>query len=106
MIARIEDFKNITMKTVMVDEIPIIISRIGGQFYAINAICSHAYGYLPRGKTEDACISCPVHHAQFDLKTGRMTKNVPGLIKMAVGGAKDLVSYELKIDNEGIWINV
>ena len=49
----------------------------------------------------------PVHHAQFDLRTGKMLKNVPGLVKVALGGAgaKDLNSYELKVEGDEIMVN-
>jgi nitrite reductase/ring-hydroxylating ferredoxin subunit len=46
-------------------------------------------------------LSCS-YHAKFDLKDGKMIKNVPGLMKMATGGAKDFNPYKLKVENEEI----
>ncbi|MDA4115078.1 MAG: Rieske 2Fe-2S domain-containing protein [Thaumarchaeota archaeon] len=59
----------------------ILLSKIGGKVYAIDAVCSHFNGYLPKGelKTEhllggeakDHAVVCPVHKAQFDLQRER-----------------------------------
>ena len=45
----------------------ILIARIGGKFYASDAICSHLYGYLPRGELRGNVVICPVHKAQYDI---------------------------------------
>jgi 3-phenylpropionate/trans-cinnamate dioxygenase ferredoxin subunit len=50
---------------------PILISRIGGKFYAIDAVCSHLYGYLPKGELRGSIVVCPVHKAQYDIPQGR-----------------------------------
>ncbi len=103
-IAKTSEFENKTMKTVMIADKPVIISKLDGKFYAIDAICTHMHGYLPAGKVDGACIICPVHRAQFDLKSGKILKNVNGLIKIAAGGARDLTSYELRVEGEEIKI--
>ncbi len=104
-VAKIGDFRDAAIKTVMVWDTPIIISKFEGKFYAVDALCTHAHGYLPKGIRDDACIICPVHHAKFDLKTGKMLKNVPGLIKLAVGGAEDLTAYNLSVEGDDIKIS-
>jgi 3-phenylpropionate/trans-cinnamate dioxygenase ferredoxin subunit len=101
-IAKIGEFESESMKVVIIENRPIILSKLDGKFYAIDAICTHMPGYLPDGKVEEDCITCPLHHAQYDLKTGRMTKNVHGLYKVAIGGARDLNSYGLRIEGDEI----
>jgi 3-phenylpropionate/trans-cinnamate dioxygenase ferredoxin subunit len=101
-IAKTSDFESKAIKTVMIGDKPVIISKLDGKFYAVDAICTHMQGYLPAGKIENACITCPVHHAQYDLKSGKMVKNVLGLVKMATGSAVDLKSYELNVEDGDI----
>lgn len=104
-IAETSEFENKTTKTVMVENKPVIVSKLDDKFYAVDAVCTHMHGYLPAGKIEGACITCPVHHAQFDLKNGKMLKDVPGIMKMMGSSAKDLGAYELKVDGDLIKIN-
>jgi 3-phenylpropionate/trans-cinnamate dioxygenase ferredoxin subunit len=45
----------------------------GGEFHAVDAICSHAHAYLDEGgvDAEERTIECPRHGSTFDLATGR-----------------------------------
>jgi nitrite reductase/ring-hydroxylating ferredoxin subunit len=95
------------MIVVFVGKRPIIISKLDGKFYAVAAICTHMYGYLPSGAVKDGIITCPVHGAQFDLRTGKVVKDVPGMMKMASGGrgAHDLIAYEVEVNSEEIMVD-
>jgi nitrite reductase/ring-hydroxylating ferredoxin subunit len=73
-----------SMLGVMVAGNPILLSKIGGKIYAMDAVCSHYFGYLPRGELSDHAVVCPVHKAQYDITTGKVLKNVPALMKLAM----------------------
>ncbi len=49
-VAKVSDVPEGSMFGSAISGNPILISRIGGKFYATDAICSHFYGYLPRGE--------------------------------------------------------
>lgn len=50
---------------------PIAVFNCGGEYYAIDDTCSHAEASLAEGKRLDGCkVACPLHGAQFDIKTG------------------------------------
>ena len=50
----------------------ICLSNFKGEFFATDNKCPHAGGNLAHGKcTEDGKIVCPLHHFEFDLKTGK-----------------------------------
>jgi nitrite reductase/ring-hydroxylating ferredoxin subunit len=98
---------------VAVDGNPIMLSKIGGRVYAIDAVCSHYNGYLPRGqlksespgngKTGSNAVICPVHKAEFEATTGKVIKNVPYLIKAATHKeATDLRTYEVDVVDNNI----
>lgn len=48
----------------------VLLSRFGGQFFAIGGVCSHYSGPLAKGACRSGVVRCPWHHAGFDLKSG------------------------------------
>ena len=48
----------------------ILICRVEGQFYAVSNHCSHAGQRLSTGRLRGFELSCPLHRAKFDVRTG------------------------------------
>jgi nitrite reductase/ring-hydroxylating ferredoxin subunit len=55
----------------------------GGEFCATDNICSHEYAMLSDGWLENGCIECPLHAAQFDVRTGKAL-SAPAEVDIAV----------------------
>jgi 3-phenylpropionate/trans-cinnamate dioxygenase ferredoxin component len=56
---------------VVVDDIPIAIFNINGEFYAIGDTCTHEDFSLSEGEVyDDATVECALHGSRFDLRTG------------------------------------
>ncbi len=103
--ANVGDVPDASMIGVTVSGKQILISRMGNKYYAIDAICSHYFGYLPKGKLKDNRVVCPVHKAEYDLDTGKVVKDVPALLRLATGRrATDLKTYEIKVVDNSILI--
>lgn len=51
----------------------ILLCNVDGQFYAVDAQCSHARQTLATGRLRGYQISCPLHGARFDVRTGACT---------------------------------
>jgi NADPH-dependent 2,4-dienoyl-CoA reductase/sulfur reductase-like enzyme/nitrite reductase/ring-hydroxylating ferredoxin subunit len=49
---------------------PVLLSRLGGEFFAIGGSCTHYGGSLGEGIVRETTVHCPLHHACFDLRTG------------------------------------
>ena len=92
-------------RTFIVEERPIIVSKIGGEFYAVDAICTHKSAYLPLGGMDEATVTCPIHLAGFDLKSGRLVRPISPL-KVPNGIIPDLATYEVKVEEEEIKVLV
>jgi len=57
-------------KSVVVDGTRIAVFHTSEGFFAIEDRCTHAEVRLSDGWVEGACVACPWHGAQFDLRTG------------------------------------
>lgn len=56
---------------VVVDGTPIAIFNVHGELYAIGDTCTHEDYSLSDGELVDQyTVECPLHGAQFDLRTG------------------------------------
>jgi nitrite reductase/ring-hydroxylating ferredoxin subunit len=52
----------------------VILARIGDEFFAIGAYCTHYHGPLAEGLVSEGMVRCPWHHACFDLRTGEAVR--------------------------------
>ena len=73
----------------------VLICHTEEGFFAVQDLCTHAFTSLCGGFIQGTLISCPLHGAVFDLKTGEV-KSPPAF--------EDLKVFELKIDGTSICI--
>ncbi len=76
------DWENVALATdlaegerilVTLEDARIIVFNLGGEFYAIEDICTHDGGELASGEVEGDEIVCPRHGARFSIRTGEVT---------------------------------
>lgn len=60
-------------RVVEVDGAMIAVFNLGGDFYAIEDVCTHDGGELACGEVDGEEIICPRHGARFNIKTGEVT---------------------------------
>ena len=71
----------------------ILICNTDEGFFAVEDMCTHALIPLCGGLIQGTLISCPLHGAVFDLKTGEV---------MAPPAFEDLKTFNLKIEGTSI----
>ena len=49
----------------------IAVFNVDGEFFAIDDTCTHAEASLSDGWLDGCVANCPLHGAQFDLKSGQ-----------------------------------
>src|ERR1700737_4104045 len=52
----------------------VLIARLGDEFFAIDAACTHYHGPLAEGLIVGGTVRCPWHHACFSLRTGEAVR--------------------------------
>ncbi len=73
---------------VEIDEQPIVIIRMGNEYYAIADVCSHDDGPVGEGALEGYEIICPRHGARFDIRTGKV---------LALPAFVDIPAYPVRV---------
>lgn len=51
---------------------PVLVSRFGGELFAVAGTCTHYGGALAEGVVTGESVRCPLHHACFSLRTGEV----------------------------------
>ena len=80
-----------------VDGEMVALFHVGGQFYALDDVCTHDGGPLADGELRDYKISCPRHGAKFDIRTGA------ALTMPAVRATR---AHEVKVEANGVWVRL
>jgi 3-phenylpropionate/trans-cinnamate dioxygenase ferredoxin subunit len=81
-----------------------LLANVEGAYYAIANECTHLRGSLVGGTLEGSIVTCPRHHAQFDVKTGRAVSEAKiAFVKMKV---RDEVKYEVKVEGNDVLIGI
>lgn len=60
----------------------VLLTRVGDEYFAIGATCTHYGGPLAEGVLEDGVVRCPWHHACFNVRTGEALR-APALNPLA-----------------------
>ncbi len=98
-----------TMREVEVDDHPLLVARIGDEFYVTDARCPHLGGHLARGQLAGSVVTCPRHHSQFDVADGtclRWTDWTGAVLTVAelARHPRPLRAYETKVDGGALWV--
>ena len=69
---------------VKIDNVELLLARVGGNYYVTNNRCTHLGGRLVQGILEGPVVTCPLHGSQFDVRDGhvmRWIEEPPGTAK-------------------------
>ena len=83
------------MIVVVIDRERIMLANVDGEFYAMRDMCGHRNAPLSRGKLDGCIVECPLHFAQFDVRTGKL---VDGPI------SADVPVYEVRVEGDTVLI--
>ena len=75
----------------------VAVCNVGGEFYAIDDLCTHDGGALDQGELEDAEIECPRHGARFDVRTGAAIQ-LPAF--------EPVETHDVRVDGDAVQVGV
>jgi len=75
----------------------IALFNVEGTYYAIGDACTHRGGQLSEGDVQGTKVTCPLHGADFDLKTGAV---------LGAPAQKAVPSYKVSVEGNGIKIEI
>ncbi len=80
-----------------------MIANVNGKYYAIGSKCTHSGGDLSQATLEGNIVTCPKHHAKFNITTGKVISQP----KMGLFHPKadDEPTYQVKVENENILLS-
>lgn len=84
-------------KQVEVDGVAIGLYRLDDGCYALNDICTHAFAHLSTGFVEDETVECPLHHARFEIRTGKALDAI---------APSDVAAYAVKVEDGDVYVQL
>jgi 3-phenylpropionate/trans-cinnamate dioxygenase ferredoxin component len=93
-VAKVTELPPGRMKWVAVSGERVVLANIDGAFCALRDVCGHRNAPLSRGRLVGHLIECPLHFAQFDMRTGKL---VSGPV------STDIPVYEVSVDGDTVY---
>ncbi len=82
---------------VVVADQMVIVSRIGGEFFCIEDVCTHDGGPLSDGARCGREITCPRHGARFDIRDGRA---------VSMPATEDARAFPVKVQDGKVFVGI
>ena len=96
-VAKVSDVADPGKLLVEVGDELIALFHVGGEFFAIDDVCTHDGGPLADGTLADHTIACPRHGAKFDIRTGAA---------LTMPATKPTRSHEVKIEGDQVLVRI
>jgi len=71
--------------------------NVNGQIYAVSDDCPHIGGALSDGELTGCVLTCPVHLAQFDVRSGRVLRGP---------AREDVPAYAVRVVGDDVCVSV
>ncbi|MCC7207445.1 MAG: FAD-dependent oxidoreductase, partial [Anaerolineae bacterium] len=75
----------------------VLLARVGGQYFATGASCTHYGGPLDEGVLRGHQVMCPWHHACFDVRSGA---------RMEPPALNDIPRYPVRIEDGAVIVSL
>lgn len=84
------------VREVLVGAATLLVVRVGDEVRVVDPYCPHAGGVLAEGTLDGPRLTCPVHAAVFDARTGAVLEDPFG-VSPPEGGVDPLGTYPVRV---------
>ena len=85
------------LKTAVVQDRKIAVTKFLGNYYAFDDECTHAHCALSEGFLEGLSIECPCHGARFNIAVGSVE---------ALPATEPIRIYPVKVEGDTIFVGI
>jgi len=96
-VARLDELPAGQLTRVDVNDVRVVLARVGDTVYACGDTCAHQGGPLSQGRLSGTRLACPWHGWMYDVRTGQCL--------MPARNAR-VPSYPVRVDAGEVWITV
>ena len=94
-VADVNELDDGTIKSVVIEDRPIVVIRLGERYGALDGRCPHAGGPLGEGTIENGKLVCPWHGREYDPIEGTCE-----------GYEQHLRAYKVEVRPDGVYIAI
>jgi nitrite reductase/ring-hydroxylating ferredoxin subunit len=94
-VAKVSDLPPGGMIRIAVEGDRRLLAHVDGKFYAMSDVCGHRNAPLSRGRLDGHIVECPLHFAQFDVRTGKL---VDGPV------SADVPVFEVRVEGDTVLV--
>jgi len=94
-VTKVGDLSPGTMAWVAVERERVLVANVDGTFFALLDACGHQRAPLSRGRLQGHVVECPLHFAQFDVRTGKL---LDGPV------AADVPTYQVRVEGDTVYV--
>jgi 3-phenylpropionate/trans-cinnamate dioxygenase ferredoxin component len=87
--------------TVEVDEFPVAIANVAGDYFAFQNLCPHQGTSLGGRPLDDCFITCPQHASRYDVRTGECVRAAEG-----DGFNQDLMTFPTRVVDDVVQVEI
>jgi 3-phenylpropionate/trans-cinnamate dioxygenase ferredoxin subunit len=85
------------MTSVRIEGVDVLLCRVEGRYFALSNTCSHARQALSQGRLRGFEVTCPLHGARFDIRTGKC---------LAAPATQALQTFPVRIESGKLAVSV
>ena len=97
LVGKASEFKDGDRRIVFVGDTEIGVFNVDGEFYALEDNCSHEQFELSAGEQHGAEVTCALHGARFDVRSGKVL-SFPAIV--------DIPAYPVRIEDGDVLIGL